>query len=108
METNLAFSPRSKLFLAGLLLLLLSILDSIFTDFGIRNNHITEANPLMRIMYEYSVIGFYSLKITLPFLLLYNLSKIQLRKSLQLLMGAAIILYTVVFFQHILWISLVV
>ncbi|OMC89289.1 hypothetical protein BK128_04440 [Viridibacillus sp. FSL H7-0596] len=105
---KLAFFPRSKLFFAGLLLLFLSVLDSIFTDFGIRHNHITEANPLMRLVYESSVFGFYSLKIMFPLLLLYILSKVQIKRSLLLLMGAAIILYSVVFIQHIWWISLVI
>ncbi|MEX3621474.1 DUF5658 family protein [Viridibacillus arvi] len=105
---KLAFFPRSKLFFAGLLLLFLSILDSIFTDFGIRHNHITEANPLMKLVYENSVFWFYSLKIMFPLLLLYILSKVQLKRSLQLLMGAAIVLYSSVFIQHVWWISLVI
>jgi hypothetical protein len=101
------FSARAKLFKADLLLVLLAISDSFFTDFGIRNNHITEANPLMRFIYETSVFGFYSIKIGLPFLLLYILTKIEPKKYLQLLMGTTLFLYSCVLCLHILWISLI-
>ncbi|MGE7917477.1 DUF5658 family protein [Viridibacillus sp. NPDC093762] len=46
MGVKIAVFLCSKIFFAGLLLLFLFILDSIFTDFGIRRGHITEANPL--------------------------------------------------------------
>lgn len=98
---------HSGRFKAGILLVLLAILDSLFTDFGLRNNYITEANPLMRVVYEASVFGFYLIKISLPFLLLYLLAKIELKKYFQFLLGFALVLYSFVLCQHLIWLSLV-
>lgn len=98
---------HSRRFKAGILLILLAILDSLFTDFGLRNNYITEANPLMRVVYEASVFGFYLIKISLPFLLLYLLAKIELKKYFQFLLGCALVLYSFVLCQHLIWLSLV-
>ena len=68
-------------------LLLLAILDSLFTDIGIRQNLIQEANPIMKSLYETSVLGFYTLKISLPILLLSLLSKIQTKIYLKFLLS---------------------
>lgn len=43
---KLLFSTRSRLFKAGIILLSLATLDSLFTDFGLRHTYITEVNPL--------------------------------------------------------------
>ncbi|WP_203248740.1 DUF5658 family protein [Sporosarcina beigongshangi] len=107
MNTKLLFSTRSKLFKAGVFLLSLAILDSLFTDFGLRNNYITEANPLMRVVYDTSVPGFYLLKISLPFLLLYLLAKIEPKRYLQFLLSFTLVLYSFVLCKHLLWLSFV-
>lgn len=99
------FSTRIKLFKAGILLALLAISDSLLTDFGIRNYYITEANPLMNYLYETSVFGFYMIKIGLPLLLLYFITKIEPRNYLQLLVGSTLFLYSCVLCLHIIWIS---
>lgn len=104
---KLLFSTRSRLFKAGILLLSLAILDSFFTDFGLRHNYITEANPLMRAVYEASVFGFYLLKISLPFLLLYLLTKIKQKKYLQYLLNFTLVLYSFVLCLHVIWLSFV-
>ncbi|WP_391122985.1 DUF5658 family protein [Psychrobacillus sp. L3] len=88
------------------MLLVLAIFDSFFTYFGIRNDHITEANPLMHFVYETNIPGFYLLKICLPLLLIYLLTKLQPNRHIQILLSIAIILYTFVFLQHLFWISL--
>ena len=89
------------------LLLLLAIFDSLFTDFGIRNNHISEANPLMRYLYGTSVPAFYLIKIALPLLLLLILTKIEVKKYLNLLIGGTVALYVLILFQHIFWMSII-
>ncbi len=63
-------------------LILLALLDSLFTDIGIRQHYITEANPIMKYIYDTSVFGFYALKISLPIFLLLLLSKIKPKKYL--------------------------
>jgi len=89
------------------LLLLLAILDSLFTDFGIRNNHISEANPLMRYLYGTSIPAFYLIKIALPLLLLLILTKIEVKKYLNFLIGGTVALYVFILFQHIFWLSII-
>ncbi|WP_172369510.1 DUF5658 family protein [Sporosarcina jiandibaonis] len=89
-------------------LILLAFLDSLFTDIGIRQNYITEANPIMKNIYDTSVFGFYALKISLPLFLLSLLSKIKPKKYLKVLLSSAVTLYTVVLFLHFFWISLAI
>ncbi|MFJ8064682.1 DUF5658 family protein [Psychrobacillus sp. NPDC096426] len=89
-------------------LLVLAIFDSIFTDFGIRNGHISEANPFMRFVYESNIAIFYSIKIILPLLLMFVITKFQPRKYVQILIGIALLLYTFVLFQHFFWIALLI
>ncbi len=106
-ELRVTFSACKTLLIAGILLLLLAVVDSFFTDFGIQKLYITEANPLMAFIYDTSIWGFYTLKISLPCVLLYLLTKIEPKRYLKLLIGAAILLYSVVLVQHIYWLSLV-
>lgn len=87
-------------------LLLLAIADAYFTDLGLRNDHVTEANPLMDLLYTNSVLGFYLIKISLPFALLLIISKIQPKRYLKCLIGFTLILYSFVITQHFLWIYL--
>ncbi|MDI2587522.1 DUF5658 family protein [Psychrobacillus sp. NEAU-3TGS] len=93
-------------FTLAIFLLILAIFDSIFTDFGIRYGHISEANPFMRFVYENNIAIFYSIKIILPLLFMYIITKFQTRKYMQLLIGFTLLLYTLVLFQHFFWISL--
>lgn len=89
-------------------LILLAFLDSLFTDIGIRQNYITEANPIMQNIYDTSVFGFYALKISLPLFLLTLLSKLKPKKYLKVLLSSTVILYAVVLFLHFFWISLAI
>ncbi|MER2090281.1 MAG: DUF5658 family protein [Sporosarcina sp.] len=107
MDVKLPILNRHKLFASAVTLLLLAAADSFFTDFGIQQRYITEANPLMRFVYDRSVFGFYAIKICLPFVLLILLAKIETKRYLQILMGFSLLLYSIVLFQHVLWISLV-
>ena len=106
MDIKLQHSTNKKSFYTGILLLVLAILDCLITDFGLRNNHITEANPLMRIVYGNSVPAFYAIKIVLPLLLLYIMTKFEPRRYLQLLIAGTLFLYAFVLVQHIYWLSL--
>lgn len=106
-ELRVEFPAHKTLIIAGILLLLLAVVDSFFTDFGIQKQYITEANPLMAFIYETSIWGFYTLKISLPCVLLYLLTKIEPKRYLKLLIGSAILLYGAVLVQHIYWLSLV-
>ena len=107
MNLRLLLSTKNSLLSAGILLLLLAIVDSIFTDIGIRNDFITEANPLMQSAYETSISGFYIIKIGFPFLLLYILTRIEPKSYLRLLMGFTVLLYCFVLSLHIYWIAVV-
>ncbi|MFF2753555.1 DUF5658 family protein [Psychrobacillus sp. NPDC058041] len=107
-ETKQILFSYTKPTKAATILLILAILDSIFTDFGIRNNHITEANPIMRVIYESSILGFYAIKIFLPLLLIYITTKLHLKKIIQLLIGATLLIYTYLLAQHIYWLSLII
>jgi hypothetical protein len=106
MQTKLVFNSSKTVYKATTILLVLAIFDSFFTDFGIRNDHITEANLLMHFVYVTSIPGFYALKICLPLLLLYLLTKLQPNKYIPILLTISLILYTFVFLQHLFWISL--
>ncbi|KXH87054.1 hypothetical protein AU377_00285 [Sporosarcina sp. HYO08] len=89
-------------------LFLLAVADAYFTDLGLRNDHVTEANPLMDLLYSNSVLGFYLIKISLPLALLFIISKIQPKRYLKLLIGFTLLLYSFVLSQHFLWIYLLV
>ncbi|MFB5086017.1 DUF5658 family protein [Psychrobacillus sp. PGGUH221] len=102
------YYTNNTLIRASIYLLVLAILDSIFTDYGIRNNHISEANPLMKLLYDTSIIGFYFIKISLPLLLIYIMTKVQPKRYIQLLLVVALLIYSGVLFQHFFWISLLV
>ncbi|MDF2065931.1 DUF5658 family protein [Bacillus sp. Cr_A10] len=79
-----------------------------FTDYGIRNNHISEANPLMKLLYDTSIVGFYFIKISLPLLLIYIMTKVQPKRYIRLLLVVALLIYSGVLFQHFFWISMLV
>ena len=107
MDIKLLLSTRKKLLNAGVFLLILAVVDSIFTDFGLRHNYITEANAMMRAVYETSIAGFYGTKICLPLLLLYLLTKIEAKRYLQFLLSFTLVLYSFVLCLHVVWLSFV-
>lgn len=97
---------KRNLLIAAILLFILSILDSIITDYGIKNMLIEEANPIMKLIHEKSVLSFYFVKIILPSLLIFILLKLKPTKTLKIFMGIALIIYVIVFLIHILWLFL--
>lgn len=105
MNIKMLSRPGNSLLKSGILLLSLAILDSFFTDFGIRNNHIQEANPLVSIIYDSSIIGFYTIKIGLPILLIYIFTKIDSKPYLRILVRLTLLFYVLVLAMHIVWFS---
>lgn len=104
---NIQLPSQRKPLILAFSILSLAIFDTISTDFGIRQGHITEANPLMRFIYENNIPFFYSIKIILPLLFIYIITKLQPKKYIQFLIIMALILYTFVLFQHLYWITLI-
>lgn len=98
---------NEKAVYAVFLLLLLSILDAFYTDLGLRNNFITEANPLMNAVYEKTTFGFYALKFLLPLIMLIIVMNIQARRHLWILINASLVLYALILAMHIRWILMV-
>ncbi|MFC4409934.1 DUF5658 family protein [Chungangia koreensis] len=90
---------------AVFLLFLLSILDAFYTDLGIRHQFITEANPLMNMIYEKTVIGFYGIKLILPLLMLFIVLNIKVKRHLWFLINGSLILYGVILYLHLQWIT---
>lgn len=98
--------PRNKLLKMGTILLILATFDALFSDFGIQNHHITESNPIMRSIYEDSVIGFYIIKIALPVLLIGIVAKLESKPFILVLLNVAIFLYVIVLILHFFWLTL--
>lgn len=106
MLTNPLSFIQNKLVKLGIILLILATLDAFFTDFGIQSHHITEANPIMRNLYEGNLIGFYLIKIAFPILLIGIVSKLKSRPFIVVLLNVAIFLYVSVLFLHFFWLTL--
>ncbi|WP_397540287.1 DUF5658 family protein [Rummeliibacillus pycnus] len=82
--------------------------DALFTDIGIRNHLITEANPLMNWVYENSILLFYALKISMPILLIGILRNIQPSLLIRSLVIGVTAIYFAILFTHIWWIAIAV
>lgn len=89
------------------LLFLLSLMDAIATDYGLRNGIIEEFNKLILIVYESSIFSFYLIKILLPLFIVKLFPFVLKNPILKLSFQFAIFLYGVVFLYHIGWISYV-
>lgn len=98
--------PQNKLIKMVIVLLILAIFDALFTDFGIQNHHITEANPIMRSIHEANVTGFYLIKIALPVLLISIVAKLESKPFILFLLNVAISLYVIVLLLHFFWLTL--
>ncbi len=84
-------------------LLILSILDAVFTDVGIRLNLISEANPIIDFIYTNNIIAFYILKIGLPLMLIYIVKFLHESKAVTCVSLIAIFVYTLVLIYHLSW-----
>ncbi|WP_025786282.1 DUF5658 family protein [Sporosarcina sp. D27] len=85
------------------LLLGLSLVDALATDFGLRFELIEEANPMMDYVYESSVIGFYFVKLVLPISLFTLQSVVARSRFVQRLLQLTIGLYVVISGLHVFW-----
>lgn len=99
-------SKLNKLILIGYILLVMSLIDAILTDYGLRLNLIDEANPLMRFAYESNVGYFYSIKLLLPIFLLLILRKLESTRLLKGMLFVTTGLYGIVMLIHVAWIFL--
>lgn len=107
MAFKLLFSTQNGLLKTGILLAVFAVFDTVFTDFGIRHEHIEEANPVMRFVYDTSIFGFYLTKISLPLLLIFFITKVKPKPYFRLLIGSTVLLYFVVLCKHAFWLTLV-
>lgn len=99
--------PRNRLINLGILLLILATFDALFTDIGIQNHHITEANPMMHSIYEANIAGFYFIKIALPLLLIGIVAKLESNPLILVLLYIAIFFYVNVMMLHFFWLTIV-
>jgi hypothetical protein len=79
-----------------------SFTDAVLTDLGIRLGSISEANPLMRSLYQWNAPAFFLLKLALPLLLLLITPKL-LTKPLQNLLYLTCGIYLCVLSLHSVW-----
>ncbi|MFA9558880.1 DUF5658 family protein [Evansella sp. AB-rgal1] len=86
---------------------LLSLLDALFTDVGLRLSFIEEANPLIRIIYEWNIIAFYAYKFVFPLLLLLLYPFTTNKKWIDRGIYISFFIYTLVVAYHFVWISIV-
>ncbi|MFC4320736.1 DUF5658 family protein [Litchfieldia salsa] len=87
-------------------LALLNLLDGFFTFYGLQNGHITEANPLMNMLYESNPLYFLLFKIILSSLLYVILFHLTMITSIWIkrLSLFASVSYTFIFLLHSYWI----
>lgn len=88
---------------SAFILLLASLTDAILTDFGLRLQVITEANPLMRFLYEHAYPLFYVTKAALPLALLLISERTAPKKYHIALIGTAYVVYAGVMVLHSRW-----
>lgn len=100
-------NARQRMYNISFLLFCLCLLDAIFTDIGLRNGFIQEANPFMRSIYSSSILLFYVVKTLLPLSLLYLSTILQPKLYLRFMMIGALILYVIILSSHLLWIILI-
>jgi len=82
---------------------MLAILDAVFTHIGLQGGHISEANPLMRILYDFNIGLFFVVKILLPLILMILMRKLEPKPIIQLMIAGTIFLYTIVLLMHLYW-----
>ncbi|REB06428.1 hypothetical protein DVB69_12020 [Sporosarcina sp. BI001-red] len=88
------------------LLLGMSLFDALATDFGLRFELIEEANPVMDYVYEYSVLGFYFVKVVFPLVLFTFQPVVARSRIVQRLLQFTVGLYAVLSGFHVFWIWL--
>lgn len=83
-------------------------IDAFVTDTGIRLSYIGEKNPIMQMIYQESISGFYIFKLLCPMLLWILFYKMKnISTAVYLLLSGTCGLYLWTLCLHIYWISLV-
>ncbi|WP_096200836.1 DUF5658 family protein [Bacillus sp. FJAT-45350] len=95
--------PSLKFRFIAISLLILSTIDAVFTDIGLRMLLIEEANPIVRRIYEDSLLGFYFIKIGLPAALVWLLPRAPSTRLVNSTLVVALMLYSSVFLYHLVW-----
>jgi hypothetical protein len=85
------------------ILFILCLLDTLFTDVGIRYQYIQEGNPMIRYLYEKEVLWFYMAKIGLPLALFVMIPFVKRKYFITKLLVICILLYLVVLLLHLKW-----
>lgn len=88
-------------------LLFLCFADAAFTDIGLRLFLIDELNPLVKRLYESSIIGYYAMKLLLPLSLILIYYRTNNRVWLNPCILVTALLYFIVNIYHFIWISYV-
>lgn len=115
-HSDLALSPqkedklKNKFITSAFILFILCLIDAVTTDFGLRNDLVTEANPLMDWMYGENVFLFYAVKLAMPSFLICLIYKYfdSLGKSKLIKWSYAFcfLSYVLVCIWHLIWIAL--
>lgn len=90
----------------------LNLFDGLATHFGLTNNFIEEANPIMEAIATYNPILFLSIKIALSILIVlisysvYKYSLASFQKFFFFSLVGVLTLYAGIFSIHIFWLSL--
>lgn len=89
-------------------LIVLCLGDAFLTDFGLIMDLVDEANPLIKWLYNQSVVLFYGVKMVLPviLLMLYRLQPLSI--IIQKGSSILLILYIGINTYHIFWLSITV
>lgn len=86
-------------------LLFLCFADAAFTDIGLRLQVIDELNPLVKSIYEWNVLAYYSMKLILPLLLIVIYYRTSRRMWINPCILLTALLYFIVNIYHLLWFS---
>lgn len=109
METVKEFPyERKRAVNAGFLLVLLCFLDAVFTHYGLNGGYISEANRFVSILYEQSILLYYTVKLGLPLVLLYLVMNRTLGVFVKVLLTTALFLYIAVLFIHLFWLIVMI
>jgi hypothetical protein len=88
-------------------IILFSLTDAFFTDMGIRNGFVEEANPFAKSLYEWHWSAFYGFKVFLPILLFLVYPTIKNKKWINLGIVLCFSFYLLVNLYHFAWMGLV-
>lgn len=105
---NITYKNRQPVVKEIKWLIILCFADAFFTDIGLVMNVIDEANPLIKWVYNQSIIIFYGVKMVLPAIFLVLVRLQPLSSIMQKGSSMLLILYVGINTYHIFWLSLTV